>query len=243
MVYLGSKNKLAKYIVPIIQKYIDDTNCKDYFEPFVGGANIIDKIKCENKYGNDINKYLIALLEQAQRDVTVFPDEISEEEYKRVRDNKNSYEDWYVGLVGFCSTFGGKFFNGYARSVKNDGKTIRNMSNERIKNLINQSSNLKDICFFNESFLKSNNLSGYVIYCDPPYKGTTKYATSPFPHDDFYDWCVKQSKNNIVLVNEYNMPDNFECIWRKETKANFDSNRQNGIDTTRIEKLFICKGE
>ena len=62
MVYLGSKNKLAKYIVPIIQKYIDDTNCKDYFEPFVGGANIIDKIKCENKYGNDINKYLIALL-------------------------------------------------------------------------------------------------------------------------------------------------------------------------------------
>ena len=39
------------------------------------------------------------------------------------------------------------------------------------------------------------------------------------------------------------MPDNFECIWRKETKVNFDSNRQNGIDIIRIEKLFICKGE
>ena len=240
MVYLGSKNKLAKYIVPIIQKYIDDTNCKDYFEPFVGGANIIDKIKCENKYGNDINKYLIALLEQAQRDVTIFPDEVSEEEYKRVRDNKDNYEDWYVGLVGFCSTFGSKFFGGYGRNNSDD---VKGVYPTRLKNLINQSPNLKDICFFNESFLKSNNLSGYVIYCDPPYKGTTKYATSTFPYDDFYDWCVKQSKNNIVLVSEYNMPDNFECIWRKETKANFDSNRQNGIDTTRIEKLFICKGE
>ena len=243
MVYLGSKNKLAKYIVPIIQKYIDDTNCKDYFEPFVGGANIIDKIKCENKYGNDINKYLIALLEQAQRDVTIFPDEVSEEEYKRVRDNKDNYEDWYVGLVGFCSSYSGKFFSGYPRGgFKKDG-TPRNRSNEMIRNLIKQSPNLKDICFFNESFLKSNNLSGYVIYCDPPYKGTTKYATSPFPYDDFYDWCVKQSKNNIILVSEYNMPDNFECIWEKEVKLSIDSNKKNNPNVNRIEKLFICKGE
>ena len=47
MVYLGSKNKLAKYIVPIIQKYIDDTNCKDYFEPFVGGAKLNVKTNME----------------------------------------------------------------------------------------------------------------------------------------------------------------------------------------------------
>ena len=46
MVYMGSKSKYAKYIVPILQKTIDDNNISTYIECFVGGANIIDKRKC-----------------------------------------------------------------------------------------------------------------------------------------------------------------------------------------------------
>jgi len=38
MQYMGSKNRYAKYIVPIIQKYIDDNNITKYLEPFVGGG-------------------------------------------------------------------------------------------------------------------------------------------------------------------------------------------------------------
>ena len=56
MNYIGSKNRLSKELVPIIQSYIDNMpNCNGYLEPFVGGANVIDKIKCENKYGSDIH--------------------------------------------------------------------------------------------------------------------------------------------------------------------------------------------
>ena len=55
MVYQRSKNRISKFLVPIIQKYIDDNNIKTYIEPMVGGANIIDKIVCENKVGGDIN--------------------------------------------------------------------------------------------------------------------------------------------------------------------------------------------
>ena len=52
----------------------------------------------------------------------------------------------------------------------------------------------------------------------------------------------KMSKYNIVLISEYNMPPDFECIWSKETIVNFDSNRMNnGKDNNRTEKLFICK--
>lgn len=44
------------------------------------------------------------------------------------------------------------------------------------------------------------------------------------------------SKDNFVLVSEYNMPDDFKCIWQKETTTNFDSNRTNA--SKRVEKLF-----
>ena len=47
MKYMGSKSRIAKDIVPIIQKCINDNNIDIYIEPFVGGANIIDKIKCK----------------------------------------------------------------------------------------------------------------------------------------------------------------------------------------------------
>ena len=59
MKYMGSKSRIAKYIVPIIQRYIDDNNIEYYWEPFVGGANVIDKICCKHKIGSDKNKYLI----------------------------------------------------------------------------------------------------------------------------------------------------------------------------------------
>ena len=119
MRYMGSKNRFAKELVPIIQSYITE-DTKGYLEPFVGGANVIDKIKCNNKIGCDIHKQLIALLNKAKDNVDDIPDIISEETYKEVKNNKESYEDWYVGLTGFCAIFGTKYFGGYARASRND---------------------------------------------------------------------------------------------------------------------------
>ena len=68
-------------------------------------------------------------------------------------------------------------------------------------------------------------------------------------------WCVgsknKLSKEISPIIqsyitkdakgySEYNMLDDFKCIWQKETKANFDSNRITGDKkNTRVEKLFV----
>ena len=38
MKFVGSKSRVAKYIVPIIQDYINKTNAKVYIEPFTGGG-------------------------------------------------------------------------------------------------------------------------------------------------------------------------------------------------------------
>lgn len=185
---------------------------------------------------------MIALLKQASKDATVFPLHISGEEYKIVRDNKDCYSDWYVGLVGFCATFSGKWFNGYAREFKEDKVTPRDIPNESIRNILKQAPNLKGIDFSCCDFRTIKNINDVVIYYDPPYKNTTKYAVDDFPYEDFYDWCREMSKHNVVLVSEYDMPDDFKCIWQKQIKTSVDCNRGTNNDKNkRVEKLFIHK--
>ena len=239
MRYLGSKNRISKYIVPIIQGYINK-DTKGYIEPFVGGANIIDKINCKHRYGSDIHENLICLLKQAQIDYTIFPPKITEDDYYTVRDNKQDYPNWYVGLVGFMSTFGNKYFRGIARN-KTDG--IQEYYTKSINNLIKQIPHITNVKFKCCEFQDINmNIKNYVIYCDPPYKNTTKYNTEEFPYEDFYDWCRKMSKNNTVLISEYDMPNDFECIWKKKIKISLDSKRKaNDVKNNRIEKLFKAK--
>ena len=178
--YMGSKNRIAKYIVPIIQNYIDTNNIDTYIEPFCGGANIIDKIKCKNKIGSDINKYLIALLNYAKDPNNIFPDEINRETYNSVRNSYNKnlslYKDEYVGIVGFLASYNGRFFDGgYAKSgyekTKN-GLRYRNYYQEALNNLVKQSENLKDCIFKCCDYLeyKDKNIKKSVIYLDPHIK-------------------------------------------------------------------------
>ena len=205
----------------------------------LGGANIIDKVKCAHKYGYDSNQYLIALLRYVRDHSDTLPFEIDEQTYNYVRDNyqNNIFDGWYVGLVGFC-TFGAKFFGGYPRGFKNDGVTPRNITNESIRNLIKQAPNLQGIDFQCCDFRDvSTDISNFVIYCDPPYRDTTKYTTGSFPYEEYYDWCRALAKSNIVLCSEYWMPDDFKCIWAKDIKCTLDKNSR----TNRIERLFVLE--
>lgn len=208
MVYMGSKARLVKYIAPIIQSYITKDTV-GYLEPFVGGANMIQHIKHERRFGSDINKYLIALLKHVQDLDNQLPETISEEEYNKVKNNKDSYPDWYVGLVGFCATFGGKFFGGYARDSYDKVA-------ERIRSLKKQRTEIQNISFKNLSFTDIKSLKNFVIYCDPPYFGTTAYTTKFFNSNEFWNWVRLYSKNNIVLVSEYKAPKDFEIIFEKD---------------------------
>ncbi|WP_249311928.1 DNA adenine methylase [Congzhengia minquanensis] len=200
---------------------------------------MIDKIKCRKRIGCDIHKQLIELLKYAQEHETELPERILENEYKEVKQNKENYPDWYLGLVGFCASFGAKYFGGYARDSKDDNSG--KWSAGAIRNLKKQISNIKDVKFINLNFqsLPLDKIKNYVIYCDIPYRGTTKYATDSFPYEEFYEWVKVASVNNTVLISEYSMPDDFTCIWQKETKTLLDSNKSKADkNNIRIEKLF-----
>ena len=86
MVYQGSKNRLAKFLVPIIQKYIDDNNIKTYIEPMCGSCSIIEKIQCDNRIAADVNDELITLLQYTKSDtnLSIAPEDCSFEHYADV---------------------------------------------------------------------------------------------------------------------------------------------------------------
>ena len=236
MIYLGSKNRLSKHLAPIIQSYVDK-GCKGYLEPFVGGANMIDKIECNNKIGSDVDKYVIATLQGLQDGVEP-PKEVSRELYDEVKNNKDNYSDFLVGYIGYEMSFGAKWFGGY---VKRDDKKFHG-DIYSYKSCMKQAPLLKGTSFKCCSYEDYKDLSGYVIYCDPPYAGTTPYKQK-FDYDKFYDWCREVGKRNTILISEYSMPDDFECIWSKETMVSLDSNKkESNKKNVRIEKLFTYNG-
>ena len=246
--YMGSKSRIAKHIVPIIQKYIDENKSDFYLEPFVGGANVIDKIKCPNKFGSDKNKYLIALLKHVQSGGQLY-DSVSKDLYDKARTAFNNsdtseFEDWEVGNIGFIASFNGRWFDGgYAKSgyekTKN-GLRFRDYYREAKDNLMNQAPNLKGIEFRDCDYKRIIDPCGCVFYCDPPYANTKQYKNAAnFDYDEFWQIMRDWSKNNIVIISEQNAPDDFEVIWEQPVSRSIKANDK----SVSVEKLFKYKGE
>ena len=85
-----------------------------------------------------------------------------------------------------------------------------------------------------------SNVNNAIIYLDPPYESTGKYYhENEMNYKEFYDWSVKMSKNNIVLISSYTVSDNrFEKVYNFE-KAR--STKQGNIGSSKNEKLFMVK--
>ena len=67
---------------------------------------MIDKIQCERRIGYDIEPYVIATL-SALRDGWLPPVDVSEEEYRDVKEHKEKYPDYFVGYCGYQLSYGG----------------------------------------------------------------------------------------------------------------------------------------
>lgn len=241
MKYMGSKSRIAKYIVPIIQNCIDTNSITHYYELFVGGANVIDKIKCKHKTGNDLNRYLIALFTYLQEDKPLL-DSVSKELYSEVRANykNNIYDDWYVGNIGFLSSFNGRWFDGgYAtpgtERTKN-GERYRDYYQEAKANISKQMQDLRGVIFTCGDYKSVEIIPNSVIYCDPPYKDTKQYSNAvDFNHDEFWEYMRQLSKNNYVFISEESAPNDFIPIWQKSVARTIKATDK----STSIEKLFI----
>ena len=231
MKYMGSKNRIAKHILPIM--LADRKDGQFWVEPFVGGANMIDKVE-GNRIGADFNPYVSQALIAIRDSLDMLPKnntEFTEDMYKQLRTD-DSYE--FKGYVGFTASYGGKWLGGWSRTDVNAIKQ-RDYISESYRNAVKQSPLLQGVDFRHSSYQDLEIPPKSKIYCDPPYAGATAYKDK-FSHPEFWQWCRdKEAEGHEVYVSEYNAPDDFECIWQKEIVSSLTKNTGSKKG---VEKLF-----
>ena len=237
MKYMGSKNRFSKELLPIILK--DRTPKQWYYEPMVGGANMIDKVD-GNRFGADINECLISMW-NALTDGWLPKEHYTREEYNDIKNYQSQYPRYVVGYVGINCSYSGKWFGGYAGITETKGG-VRDYQQEAFKNVTKQLKNLKGVIFKYSSYQNLQIPSNSLIYCDPPYEGTTKYKDG-FSHAEFWEWCrTKTKEGHQVFISEYKAPKDFKCVWEKETKSSLSANGKSGGNKLSTEKLFVYCG-
>lgn len=225
MKYIGSKQRYVADLLPII--LAKHSYKQFYVEPFVGGANLISEVLYPNRVGADSNKYLIALLQAVQSGWRP-PSNVTEIEYADMKDYPDKYPDYLVGFVGICCSFGGAWFNGYARGED------RNFADEGRRNLLAQANSLKGIKFVCCDYRKYTIPEKSTVYCDPPYVNTKGYMQKSFDTSSFWSWCDGLvNQGHTVFVSELQGPDHWDIVW--------EDTRQMALDHTnnfKTERLF-----
>lgn len=249
--YHGGKQRIGKKIAKIIYEESldieDEFNfiIKGYCEPFCGMLGVYQHIpglfedhKPKLKYkAGDVNKSVIKMWQAAQKGWKP-PKKVSKKEFEKLKyDNKASA---IKGYVGHAYTYRGVFFDSYFKGAQSKITT----NEKRVSKIAEE---LNNVSFSFGSYTRYSNLKGYVIYCDPPYEGTmSKYyeGTSDrkkldFNHAEFWNWCRKMAKDNVVFVSSYKAPKDFECIFSSSHKLTGVSAGKNNNSKRRTEKLFI----
>ena len=239
MKYMGSKAKITKYIVPIIQSHIAVSGSNTYIEPFAGGCNVIDKVKAKDRIAADKNEYLIALFRHLQAGGEL-PEAVSKEEYSKVRANITEFPAWYVGAVGFLASYNGRFFDGGYAGIGNEKGRIRDYYQESKNNILNQlqQGGISGIDFMPCDY-RDFKPQGCVIYCDPPYEGTKEYGNAKkFDYPEFWQVMREWSQDNVVFISELQAPDDFIAVWEKEVDRSMKAKEH----FRATEKLFVWEG-
>lgn len=190
---------------------------------------MIDKVD-GLRIGNDLNYHLIEMWKALQNG-WLPPDIISEDEYKYLKSAQDIEDPALIAFAGFLVSFGGKWFGGYAKNKRGDNYALRGKNA-----LIKQLPQMMGVELYNLDYRELPIPDGSIIYCDPPYRGTTGYKHG-LDHEAFWDWCRYMTliKGHRVYISEYNAPPDFRCILEIDHATLMNKNSKD----KRVEKLFI----
>lgn len=232
MVYMGSKNRIAKFILPIMLKEANEKGITTWVEPFVGGANIIDKVPNNfQRIGIDYNAHTIEALIAIRDLVDKLPTEVSEEYYKKI---KGSEPEPIKSWIRFVCSFGAKLDNGFARN-----KTGQNYAKVGVSNAQKQSPNLQGVKFIKGSYDEYSDFENCLIYCfDEDTELLTDKGFKLIRDIAYNDKCLSREPDTGII--EYVTIDKLYNRFYKGNFYNYES-KNVSINVTEDHNLFVSK--
>ena len=238
MQYQGGKSRIAKDIVFKIREMYPTAT--EIWEPFCGGGAVTLALAKEGfqVHASDNHEDLILMWQALMRGETEPFADVTEDEYKALRNAPSSARR---GFVGFGASFGGSWFGGYGRK---DEKHVRDFVWQSSQICL-QTVNLPDlpITFTLSDYAKTPDDA--LIYADPPYRGTKAYKNAPaFDHAAFWSWV--RNRRGPTFISELQAPDDMEIVWRKRHKSQNASNSPTTKATAKViereERLYFYPG-
>lgn len=176
MQYLGGKSRLGPQIVRAILEDLGVSRLGLVADLCAGAGGVTHRLA-------DVSDRVIAVeahpglvaLHRAVQAGWVPPEHVSEEEYRALRNGDSA--DPLVTFVGFGCSFGGKWWGGYARTVSGDASARNYAMNARRAVLRETRPNIEHVAADVLAWEPPAGLQ--VVYCDPPYEGTTSYSAVP----------------------------------------------------------------
>ena len=219
MIYLGGKNRLGPRIAAELHGLL---KCpfQEYVEPFIGGCGVFAHMTGPRS-GSDIDGDIVAMW-VAAKEGWIPPSTVTEDEYRAAR--VADIAPCLRGFIKYACSWGGKPWGGYARGNREYARLAS-------VGVVAKAKKMTGTTLFQSDY-RALSPSGALVYCDPPYAGTTQH--NKFDSEEFWAIVHKWSETNIVVVSEYAGPDSFSLLREFPLR-----NKLNKDLAAVSEKLFV----
>ena len=198
----------------------------------------------ENKTTDDFLKLLINSFGNKKASY-MYNKEISDLKYNLAKEIIGNHDVFggYKQTETYKKVISGAEWNWFNK--KKDQSLQRLQQLEQLQQLqqlqqLEQLQQLDEVKATNKSYHDFGEVSGAILYLDPPYEGShQKGYINSFDSQEFYDWAFEIAKTNIVIISSYSISDErFEVVYSFD-KAH--STLEGGTRTDKCEKLFMVK--
>lgn len=204
MQYNGGKKRIGKHIAQVV---CSREHVSTWVEPFCGMCSVASEVFKRQPDArfilSDDNQALVNMLVALQGGWTppTWISRLSNEEYRVLKSEPNDSPEH--AFIATAMSFGGRWWGGLA-GVNN----ARDSTAYYYKSGVSAASKISKFLDQSHAELMCVSYPGVappeesVIYCDPPYRGTTKIRTE-FDSESFASWAESTAHTHPVYVSEY----------------------------------------